>query len=266
MIFLFDHLLLNHPVALFLVALVILTLASQAGFRLRGGFAASNQDVLQEQVKEARDGIVFLLSLLLGFTLAMAMTRFDQRKGLLVDEANDIGTTSLRASLLPEPYGSQMTRLVADYARARLAYFQAGNDAKSIDAALAQTKQLQSQIWELTRDAARAAPTPITSSFIQSLNETIDVTEKQIAGVENRIPFSVWLMILIIAILACLVSGVAVRRRVLFSLVLTPFMAAVVMSLTADLDSPRTGLIQVGISSMERVCADLHSPSSVKAK
>ena len=101
-------------------------------------------------------------------------------------------------------------------------------------------------------------------SFIQSLNETIDVTEKQTASLENRIPFSVWLMISIIAVLACLASGVAVRQRMLFSMLLTPLMAAVVMSLTADLDSPRTGLIRVGVHSIQRVQADLRQAPPLK--
>ncbi len=259
MSFLFDH-----PVLLFLATFIFLAFVAQLGFRIRQRYAPSTQDALHEQMKEARDGIVFLLSLLLGFTLAMALTRYDQRKQLLIDEANAIGTTGLRARLLAEPYGSQITRLLRNYADARVAYFEAGNNEKSMEAALVRTNQILTQNWAVTQEVVRTAPNPITSIFIQSLNETIDISEKQIATLENRIPSSVWLMILVVAVLACLASGVAVRQRVLFSMVLTPLMAAVVISLTADLDSPRTGLIRVGIGSMERVRADLHSPSPAK--
>jgi ABC-type sulfate transport system permease component len=87
--------LLNHPVLLFLVSLTVLALVAQAGYRLRQAYPASTQEALHEQVKDARDGIVFLLSLLLGFTLAMALTRYDHRKQLVVDEADAIGTTAL---------------------------------------------------------------------------------------------------------------------------------------------------------------------------
>jgi L-asparagine transporter-like permease len=123
---------------------------------------------------------------------------------------------------------------------------------------------LQDQIWKITQAVARTAPTAVTASFVQSLNEAIDLSEKQIATLENRIPQTVWLMILIIAVLACLASGMALRQRMLFSLLLTPLMAAVVISLTADLDSPRSGLIRIGVHSLERVRADLHSSSAVK--
>jgi hypothetical protein len=155
---------------------------------------------------------------------------------------------------------------MAAYSNARLKYFRAGNDTKAITAALEQTTQLQNQIWDITRDVARAAPTAITSSFIQSLNETIDLSENQIASIENRIPLSTWVMISIIAILACLASGLALRRRLLISMVLTPLTAAVVMSLTADLDSPRSGLITAGTASIERIHSDLNPSPNSKPK
>ena len=43
-----------------------------------------------------------LLGLLLGFTFAMAVGRFESRKQLVLDEANGIGTTWLRAGYLSE--------------------------------------------------------------------------------------------------------------------------------------------------------------------
>ena len=177
--------LLNHPVLFFLVSLTVLALVTQAGYRLRQAHPASTEEALHEQVHDARDGIVFLLSLLLGFTLAMALTRYDHRKQLVVDEADAIGTTALRARLLPEPYDSRITHLMADYSDARLKYFTV-RDAKAVEAALEQAKQLQNQIWDITRDAARAAPTAITSSFIQSLNETIDLTRNSHRGSSKR--------------------------------------------------------------------------------
>lgn len=198
----------NYPALLFLVVFAVLVLMVEVGFHLRNAYTQDKQDILHEQVKEARDGIVFLL---------------------------------------------------ADYAAIRLAYLKAGNDAKSIEKALAQTNQLLGQSWYVTQELARTTPTPITSIFIQSLNVTTDISEKQIATLENRISQSVWLMILIIAALACLASGMAVRRRMLISMLMVPLMAAVVTSLTAELDSPRSGVIRVGVGSMERVQATLHS-------
>ena len=43
-----------------------------------------------------------LLAFMLGFTVGLAASRFDVRRGLVIDEANAIGTTSSRGGLLPE--------------------------------------------------------------------------------------------------------------------------------------------------------------------
>ena len=44
-----------------------------------------------------------LLALMLAFTFSMAVTRFEARRDAVLNEANAIGTTALRARLLPEP-------------------------------------------------------------------------------------------------------------------------------------------------------------------
>jgi hypothetical protein len=61
---------------------------------------------------------------MLGFTLAMALPRFDLRKHLVVAEANAIGPASLRARLLPEPQRSQVRALLLQYVQVRHAYSQ----------------------------------------------------------------------------------------------------------------------------------------------
>ncbi|MDQ2842393.1 MAG: hypothetical protein M3Y72_15380 [Acidobacteriota bacterium] len=245
--------LLNHPVLLFAVVAISLAVLVEAGFRFGRARGLATQDVLHEQVKDARDGLTLLLSLLLGFTLAMSMPRYDERKHLLLDEANDIGTALLRARLLPAPYSERIEGLLKRYAAMRLADFETGDAGVPGTTAMLRTKELQGELWQATTVAARAAPTPVTAIFIQSLNDTIDISEKQIATLENRIPRSVWLMIALIAGLAAFVSGLAVRRRFLLNMILMPLMVAVVMSLTADLDSPRTGLIRVGLGSLQRL-------------
>lgn len=63
-----------------------------------------------------------LLALLLGFTFAMAMSRFEVRKQLVLDEANAIGTTFLRAQLLPPPARQEISDLLRQYVEVRLAF------------------------------------------------------------------------------------------------------------------------------------------------
>jgi len=252
--------LIDHPLCLFFSLFLVLLVVVETGFRLRALTAVDTNAERHEQIVGTRDSILVLLSLLLGFTLAMALTRYDLRKQLLVDEANAVGTTGLRAQMLPEPARSRIMELLRQYASNRLSFYTAGPHAREIEAPLTHSKQLQNALWQQAVTVAQQNPTPITSIFISSLNEMIDLSEKQLASLENRIPLSIWIMLLLISLLACLTVGYAMRIRFLLSMVVPPLMIAIVVALTADLDSPRSGTIRVGQQSMERVQSDLNKP------
>lgn len=50
----------------------------------------------------------------------MALTRFEARREAVVNEANAIGTTALRARLLAEPHRTESLKLLQEYARIRV--------------------------------------------------------------------------------------------------------------------------------------------------
>ena len=249
----------DHPVWLFALLFVVLLVVVEIGFRLGLRTAASGDEKLHDQIVGARDGIVVLLSLLLGFMLPMSLTRFDHRRQLAIEEAKAIGTTSLRAQLLPEPARSRAQKLMREYVDARLKFFEAGLHAEKLQAANSHAKQLQNEIWQQSVAAAQLSPTPITALFAQSLNQMIDLSEERLAALENRIPSAIWLMLALISLLTCLTVGYSLRRRFALSMLVTPLMVAIVMALVADLDSPRSGLIRVAQQSMERLQSDLRA-------
>lgn len=246
----------SRPVALFVVSLTLLFVTIELGYRLQR-LGNVNDEKRHEQLKSTRDQITWLLSLLLGFTLAMAMTRFDRRVQLIVDEANAIGTTFLRADLLPEPARTKARSLLVDYVSARVEFSKEGLEARG---ALARTKDLQSELWRLAASAAQQSPTPVTALFVNSLNETIDLHATRIAALENRIPRPVWVMLGLLALLTALMFGLSQRERLPTSMLVPPLMLAVVLSLIADLDTPRTGLIRVDMKSIERLQVDVQAP------
>ena len=57
---------------------------------------------------------------MIGFTFAMALSRFEARRDAVVNEANAIGTTALRARLLPEPHRAEALKLLREYVQIRL--------------------------------------------------------------------------------------------------------------------------------------------------
>ena len=247
-----------HQQSILLLALILIFLATvEIGFRLGQRMNVATDELRHEQLASARDAIGLLVSLLLGFTLAMAFSRFEQRKQMIVDEANSIGTTSMRAQMLPEPTRGKMVGLLRAYVDARIRFSEAPLDSQDFNLAVAKAKKLQNDIWALSVDVARTNPNAITSLFVQSLNDSIDMSEKRLSILENRVPNPIWIMPTLISLLTCLTVGMTVRRRFWFVMAITPLMISVVMALIADLNSPRSGFLQTGRQSIQRLQQDM---------
>ena len=249
--------LLNHPLFLSVSLFILLTATVDAGFRLATRSGANLDQERREQVASARDALGILLSLLLGFTLALASPHYELRKQLVMDEANAISTTSLRAGMLPEPHRTQIRALLLQYVQARRDYSLASLDKQEVASTLHRAKELQSALWLQAEAVAQQSPTPFTSLFVASLNETIDLSEKRLAAMQSRVPQTVWLLLLCIALWTCLTFGYHQRKRFWLISVVTPLMIAIAMGLIADLDSPRSGFLRVDLRSLERLSQDL---------
>ncbi|MGA8492172.1 MAG: hypothetical protein WB711_17220 [Terriglobales bacterium] len=243
--------LLNHPRLLFLTVAIVLFASSLVGYRLALTTHINDDSHHHEQINSLREGLFILLGLLLGFTVAMVLPRFDERRQLVIDEANAIGTTMLRAEMLPEPERSKSLELLRQYAVVRR------DSATGPEQSLQPTKALQAQLWQQIVSVTQQSQTAVIAAYIQTLNETIDVSEKRLAAFENRVPKSVWMIIIIVAIFQGFAGGFSLKRKLWFSLVTAPLVIAVVMALIADLDSPHTGLIHVEQYSMDRLVKDV---------
>jgi len=97
-----------------------------------------------------------LLSLLLGFSLALALPRYDLRRELIVDEANAIGTVNLRAQLLPDPARSKSIALLREYVDARVQFSENGTASPLFAEATLRSHQLQAELWNQAKEVARA--------------------------------------------------------------------------------------------------------------
>lgn len=241
---LFDRLSLG---ALFLATVVVVYLAVEGGYRL----AKWRRQTRAETEKDAPVGAMAaatlgLVAFMLAFTFGLAASRFELRRQTILDEANAIGTTYLRAAMLPEPERSESRRLLREYVDVRLA----GVTPEKVDEAAAESTRLHSRLWAQAVAAAEKDPRSIpTGLFIQSLNEVIDLHAKRVmVGLRNRIPVVIWLALYSMAILAMMAlgyhEGLSSPRRspAVLALVLT---FSAVMLLIADLDRAHAGYLRV---------------------
>lgn len=233
---------------LIIVGLLLLA-ATEVGYRTGWRLFTNGDEPRKAQIGSIQGAVLGLLALLLGFTFSMAVQRYETRRSLVLEEANAIGTTYLRASFLPEAHQAAVEELLRQYVEVRLDFYDAGIDAIKLDLAERKASALQRKLWEHTVQVVKESPSPIVATFINALNDTIDLDASRLNTMRARVPSAVWLLVLVVACMGCFSSGYsagATGARTSFSNTLLPLLIAVVITLIADLDRPRQGL--VGIS------------------
>jgi hypothetical protein len=229
---------------IFLVSIVFLVAASEAGRALGVRAAGRGGD----DVSTLEAAILGLLALMIGFTFAMALARFDARRDAVVNEANAIGTTALRARLLPAPHNVETHKLLQEYVRTRLDITQRDPSTAEYNAVIARWNEIQEALWRQAKIvAAQDKGVVPTGLFIQTLNEMIDNQGKRLDAFRNRVPNIVLLALYGVAIVASAFAGYAnglEARRVRLPIYLTVFLVAAVILLIQDLDRPSTGFVK----------------------
>jgi hypothetical protein len=185
--------------------------------------------------------------------------RYNERRSLLVEEAISIETTYLRAGMLPQPYRDNARDLLRHYVDARLDFNNAGLDAARSSEATNPSTHIQAQLWADALAVVKTDRTGIMATYVNSLNETIDLHEKRVAALENRIPVPIWYLILCVSAIAIFCRGLTLTGRFWLTLVLVPITIAIVVALVADLDSPSSGLIRLDQRAMQRLKAEFSS-------
>lgn len=228
------------------LAALLLCAALELGYRLGRWRHARNPDEKDQPVGAMVASILGLLAFVLGFTFSLAASRFESRRQVVLEEANAIGTTYLRASFLPEPQQHEVEGLLRDYVEARIV----GAQAEQLPSAIARSEQLQQQLWGKAVQAVRASPDSIsTGLFVQSLNDVIDLHAKRVLiGARSRIPGVIWMGLLGLTVLGMAsvgyMAGLSFTRRspAMLGLVLS---FSVVLALIIDLDRGHEGLLRV---------------------
>lgn len=237
----------NQWTFLLTVAFLLLS-GAELGFRVGLRLHATRDEARRSQIGGVQAAVLGLLGLLLGFTFAMAVSRYDMRRQLVLKEANSIGTAWLRAGLLPDIQCAAVKDLLSRYVAARLKYEPLIRDPVQLAEGLRLCAELQMQLWQRTEAVAAERPTPITALFISAINDVIDADTERIAAARNRIPSGVWTLLIIVAAGGCFTTGYgsgAQGARSKFTNIFLPALITVVVFAVFDLTHSHQGIIGV---------------------
>jgi hypothetical protein len=253
--------LIAHTEIFFPALLAGLTLVVELGFWTRRASHSVDAD-LQSVVESARDRLGLLLSLLLGFSLPMALPHYEQRVQLVVDESSAISTVAQRAQMLPEPYRDRVLQPLGEYVDARLEFARVDLDGPAMMASVDHAKRIQNEIWQQVVLLIPQNISLVSPTFIQAVGTMSDMIDQRLAAAEKHIPAAIWVVLIMISALTCFVVGYCMRRRVLLGMVALPLTVAIVLSLISELDNPRAGFVRVSQQSMLRLQQELKAEAA----
>lgn len=199
----------------------------------------------------AVDGAVFaLLGLLIAFTFSGAASRFDDRRSLIVQETNDIGTAYLRLDLVAPDAQPALRSLFRDYVDARLETYRLLHDVDAAKAEAARASALAGRIWTqaIAATAAEGAKPGAPMLLLPALNQMFDIATTRVLAMQMHPPAVIFLLLFGLALAGALLAGygmAAGRARPWLHMVVFAAVTALAVYVIVDIEYPRLGLIRV---------------------
>ena len=198
----------------------------------------------------AVEGALFgLMGLVLAFTFSGAISRFDDRRKLIVEEANDIGTAYLRVDLLPAAAQPHFRDMMRRYVDTRIETYRVLPDLDAAMSLFAKANEIQKEIWQYAVAATNDAANPRGSMvLLPALNAMFDIANTRFWATQAHPPALIFALLGTLALVCSLLAGYGMGggkdrnwiHIVGFALVLT-----ITVYVIVDMEYPRMGFIRV---------------------
>jgi hypothetical protein len=222
-----------------------------------------HEATLREPFGVLQGALLGVVGLILAFGLSLAVGRYEDRRAATVTEANAIGTSYLRAQLIPEPARNRSLALFPRYTDLAIQISKEVPGSSGMRRTTASEGALQRRLWHLAGESTAAAPLASAPRlYVDSLNETFDAQSARLSALTNRVPGAVLALEVIGAAIAMglLSLHIAVLGRGLIAMLSAAALVTLLLLVTFDLDRPTRGLIKVPDASLVAVRASMVLP------
>ncbi len=238
--------------AMFAGSLLLMELGRRLGLR-----RLSDEGSAAMAGLSAVEGAVFaLMGLLLAFTLSGALQRFDERRTLIIDEANAVSTAYFRLGMLDEPSKIELRAKLKTYLSERLKLyrmpigFSIAEDTSIYDATqLAKIAEVRTEVWDGAVAACSRAPTTSPCNLIlPALNGAYEAARERAGANERHPPRIIYVMLFGLGLGGSLLAGFgmgAAEKRSIVHMVTFAAAMSLALYIITDIEFARQGLITV---------------------
>lgn len=198
----------------------------------------------------AIDGSIFgLMGLLIAFTFTGAANRCQERRELITQHVNTIGTAWLRLDLLSDDARDQARDGFRRYLDSMMQTTRNVADQQTALADLAKLNAIQNEVWDHLVDATkRDRSLPLAQTVLPPVNEMFDLSNSRLLASRQHPPLAVFAMLGSLVLLSGLLAGFGMAKCDRQSpLQVVGFAAVMALSiyLILDMEYPRLGLVRV---------------------
>ena len=231
-----------------LILFVAIIITHWIGFKVYKIQAKKDPSKLSKGFGPIEGSLLGLMALLLSFTFGMSASRYDARRQVIIEEANDIGTAILRCDMYPDSIRKILRTDFKEYVNARIEYYNTGTDTAKLSSSLKKTTLMSGRIWKTVMIESQNKDNYLRSQqMIPALNDMIDIVTTRDATKNATIPNSiVWLLFMLIITVSFIVGySSASNNKKMKPFVVYGFalMTALTVYLILDLDRPRRGIV-----------------------
>ncbi len=241
------------PIAGIGLATFVLLLAAATAGHVAGRRAAVGES--RDLNRNVVAGIVGVVALLLAFTLGFALSRFQDRRDAIVDEANTIMTAFLRADLLPATERRALQQEIHAYASTRMF-----SNLPDVTTAVQQSLARQETLWPTAVALTEGRLVgPERTFLLSSINDVLDAHLRRAAARAERVPLPVLGLAVLLSAAAVVLSSYneSSNRFPILSFVVQALGVATLVTLILDFDDTSQGFIRMDSWIMASTVADM---------
>jgi hypothetical protein len=207
-----------------------------------------------KELGSLENSMLGLLGLLLAFTFGMALEKYTDRRHVIVEEANAIGTAILRADLYPDSVRTILRKEFQQYVEARIAYYEAGVNPQKIKLYLDTSEYYSNRIWKIIADDSHDEANRVrTIEMVPAVNAVIDIVTTREESRLAKVPPLISLVLLLMIMVGSFLVGFDPKEKSRTLVLSFAFIGSLTLYLILELDHPRRGLINLDAANQQIV-------------
>jgi hypothetical protein len=231
-----------------LVLLIVMPIAVKFGNKMRKRFWRSEEGDTKGGVNSLLGALFGLWGFILAFSFGQSGVRFENLRSMIVDEANYLRNTIIRADLFPDSIRNVYRAELQKYLEERISYYDYASDEIKFKKNTEEISETSANLWATTVALTKRPEIRTTAeTMATSLINLFDISTKREALLNAGLPSPISITLIVLALSICFVGGFTtpiIKQKEWIVIFAFAFMAATILYITSDLARPMEGLIR----------------------